>query len=102
MAFVKISCMMNYSWEGHQYKIWHVVQYFTVQCQGAEARQREVVVQVGAVEELLREKSVHLRAVDREAQSHRTKAAHARQATTTLIHRTRHLSHLQVGEGQVE
>ncbi|KAK4319079.1 hypothetical protein Pmani_009912 [Petrolisthes manimaculis] len=62
---------------------------------GAEARQREVVVQVGAVEELLREKSVHLRAVDREAQTHRTKAAHARQATNTLMYRTRHLSHLQ-------
>ena len=42
-----------------------------------------------AVEELLREKNTHLRAVEQETQSLRTKSVHATQAANTLLRRAR-------------
>ena len=53
-------------------------------------------LQVHAVEELLKEKSVHMSAVQRELQSLQVKSQHALQATTQLQARTRNKSSQQV------
>lgn len=42
-----------------------------------------------AVEELLREKNTHLRAVEQETENLRTKSVHATQAANTLLWRAR-------------
>lgn len=54
-----------------------------------------------AVEELLREKNTHLRAVEQETQSLRTKSVHATQAANTLLRRARLKTAVLVGTGML-
>lgn len=56
---------------------------------GTQNKLREIELQVRAVEELLREKNTHLRAVEQETENLRTKSAHATQAANTLLWRNR-------------
>ncbi|XP_053641659.1 coiled-coil domain-containing protein 39 [Cherax quadricarinatus] len=60
--------------------------------QGTQDRLHEVELQVHAVEELLREKNIHMTAVQREIEIQHTKARHATQAVSNLQWRTRRKS----------
>ncbi|KAK7082477.1 hypothetical protein SK128_000206 [Halocaridina rubra] len=57
--------------------------------QSEQNKLHEVELQVHAVEELLREKNIHMTAVSRETENQITKTFHAGQAVTNLQHRTR-------------
>ncbi|XP_068236091.1 coiled-coil domain-containing protein 39-like [Palaemon carinicauda] len=57
--------------------------------QSSQNKLHEVELQVHAVEELLREKNIHMTAVQRETESQLTKTRHAAQAVATLQRRTR-------------
>ncbi|XP_066940125.1 coiled-coil domain-containing protein 39-like [Macrobrachium rosenbergii] len=57
--------------------------------ESSQNKLHEVELQVHAVEELLREKNIHMTAVQRETESQLTKTRHAAQAVTTLQRRTR-------------
>ncbi|XP_037800987.1 coiled-coil domain-containing protein 39-like [Penaeus monodon] len=57
--------------------------------QNTQSKLHEVELQVHAVEELLKEKNIHMTAVQRETESHCNKARHAAQATATMQWRTR-------------
>lgn len=61
-----------------------------------QSKLHEVELQVHAVEELLKEKNIHMTAVQRETESHCNKARHAAQATATMQWRTRGKSLQQV------
>ncbi|KAF2356472.1 hypothetical protein FHG87_012771 [Trinorchestia longiramus] len=58
--------------------------------QGTRRRLQEVELQLRAVEDLLNEKSVHAKAVERELVDQQLKMAHARDAVASLLRRTRH------------
>nr|XP_045597008.1 coiled-coil domain-containing protein 39-like [Procambarus clarkii]XP_045597009.1 coiled-coil domain-containing protein 39-like [Procambarus clarkii]XP_045597010.1 coiled-coil domain-containing protein 39-like [Procambarus clarkii] len=60
--------------------------------QGTQDRLNEVELQVHAVEELLREKNIHMTAVQREIEIQHTKVRHATLAVSTLQWRTRRRS----------
>lgn len=63
--------------------------FFMFNNKGTQNKLREIELQVRAVEELLREKNTHLRAVQQETENLRTKSAHATQAANTLLWRAR-------------
>ena len=57
---------------------------FSIFLQRSKERLREIELQSHAVEDLLREKNIHLREIDREIGNHQMKIRHACQAVTSI------------------
>ncbi|XP_071521058.1 coiled-coil domain-containing protein 39-like isoform X2 [Panulirus ornatus] len=70
--------------------LWHtMLEQAQRELQDTQGRLHEVELQVHAVEELLREKSIHMSAVQREIENQHTKAHHANLAVSNLHRRMR-------------